>query len=352
MPFVQAYSKNENLFMIHTGNTMGMRGTANTNFAYNALITLNPDITFGGVPSSTDPNTFGGTTNDWTLDGSWAQLNPPLTDVPATAVVDFALLVWSGGLDTTVTTTVVDANPPRLVTPDGTSTQVTINSAWSTEGLNLPFISNVYNRAADVTKLLQGLPNRATGRYSVTGLPTRPPVGYGAAWTLLVVYRDSSYPFRNVSLFPGFLLSGGTAQTITGFFTPATGPVTARAFVMAMNGDPNFTGDNFQLNSTILIGPNNPSGNFFRGQVNDYNGNLNTIGSFADRNFSGTTTGPNARAEFDITNVNATGVLLPNTTAVQVNISGTGDTIYMSAVGLQIDLGEARLVAAKSVTVS
>lgn len=58
MAFVQAYGKNDNLFMMHTGNTMGMRGTANTNFAYNALITLNTDSTFGGVPSSTDPNTF------------------------------------------------------------------------------------------------------------------------------------------------------------------------------------------------------------------------------------------------------------------------------------------------------
>ncbi len=109
MAFVQAYGKNDNLFMMHTGNTMGMRGTANTNFAYNALITLNTDTTFGGVPSSTDPNTFGGTTNDWTLDGSWAELNPSTTIVPTTAVVDFALLVWSGGLDTAVTTAVVDA---------------------------------------------------------------------------------------------------------------------------------------------------------------------------------------------------------------------------------------------------
>ncbi|MFD5264057.1 hypothetical protein ACFWJC_25365 [Bacillus wiedmannii] len=351
MAFVQAYGKNDNLFMMHTGNTMGMRGTANTNFAYNALITLNTDTTFGGVPSSTDPNTFGGTTNDWMLDGSWAELNPSTTIVPTTAVVGFALLVWSGGLDTAVTTAVVDVNPPNLVTPDGTSTQVTINSAWSSEGTNLPFIANVYNRAADVTSLLQGLPNRAVGRYSVTRLPTRQPVGYGAGWSLIVVYRDSSYPMRNVSLFPGFLLSG-TPQTLSGFFTPAAGTVTARAFVMAVNGDPNFTGDNFQLNSVTLTGPNNPIGNFFRGQVNDINGNLNTIGSFADRNFSGTTTNANARAEFDITNVNATGSIAPNTTSTQVNITGTGDTIYTSAVGLQIDLAEARLTAVKSVTVS
>ncbi|MGR5874817.1 hypothetical protein ACT7DH_15775 [Bacillus pacificus] len=94
-----------------------------------------------GVPSSTDPNTFGGTTNDWTLDGSWAELNPSTTIVPATAVVDFALLVWSGGLDTAVTTAVVDANPPNLVTPDGTSTQVTINSAWSSRRDKSPFYS-------------------------------------------------------------------------------------------------------------------------------------------------------------------------------------------------------------------
>ncbi len=63
--------------------------------------------------------------------------------------------------------------------------------------------------------------------------------------------------------------------------------------------------------------------------------------------FSGTTTNANARAEFDITNVNATGSIAPNTTSTQVNITGTGDTIYTSAVGLQIDLAEARLTAEK-----
>ena len=35
---------------------------------------------------------------------------------------------------------------------------------------------------------------------------------------------------------------------------------------MAVNGDPNFTGDNFQLNSVTLTGPNNPIGNFLEGK--------------------------------------------------------------------------------------
>ncbi|MGQ4282219.1 hypothetical protein [Bacillus thuringiensis] len=198
---------------------------------------------------------------------------------------------------------------------------------------------------------MQSLPNRAIGRYSVTQLPTRPPVGYGAGWSLIVIYRDSSYPMRNVSLFPGYLLSGST-QTLSGFFTPGSGPVVARSFVMTTNGDPNYTGDNYQLNGVTLVGPNNPIGNFFRGQVNGIEGNLNTIGSFADRNFSGTSTGSNARSEIDITNVDATGALSPNTTSTNVTITGTSDTIYINVIGLQIDLAEARLTAVKSVTVS
>ena len=60
----------------------------------------------------------------------------------------------------------------------------------------------------------------------------------GVGWALVVVYRDNSYPIRNVSLYTGLLISTlGETATISNFITPAVAPVNARVFTMAINGD-------------------------------------------------------------------------------------------------------------------
>lgn len=356
MAFVQTYTKTDSLFMVHTGNTLGMRGiTTATAYQYNALISTNTNLSFAGVPSSTDTDTFAGTTNDWTLDGSWTRLNPSVTDVPITATIDFAMLVWQGTLGGTVTEAVVNANTPTFRTPDDVTHTITSTPAWGETRSSGTFQGTIYTRAANVTSILQGLPNRALGDYFVERVPTaNPPLqGTGVGWALVVVYRDNSYPVRNVSLYTGLLISTlGETATISNFITPATAPVNARVFTMALNGDTDATADTFVLNGTALVGPNNANPNFFASQVNNYVGNLNTIGSFADRNMPIGTAANNRRAEFDVTNVPANGVLTAGSTSTTVNIPNTFDYLYAGAVGLQIELGEARLSATKSVTVS
>lgn len=356
LAFVQTYTKTDSLFMVHTGNTVGMRGiTTATAYQYNALITRNTGLTFAGVPSSTDPLTFAGTTNDWTLNGSWARLNPSLTDVPATATIDFAMLVWQGTLSSAVTEAVVNSNIPTFQTPDGVQHVIASVPSWGETRSSGTFQGTLYTRAANVTSILQGLPNRATGDYFVERVPTAnpPDQGTGVGWALVVVYRDNSYPVRNVSLYTGLLISTlGETATISNFITPAAAPVNARVFTMALNGDTDATADTFVLNGTALSGPNNANPNFFASQVNNYVGTLDTIGSFADRNMPIGTAANNRRAEFDVTNVPANGVLTAGSTSTSVNIPNTFDYLYAGAVGLQIELGEARLSATKSVTVS
>lgn len=152
------------LYLWYTGNTVGMRGiTTATAYQYNALITRDTNLSFAGVPSSVDPLTFAGTTNDWTLNGSWARLNPSVTDVPATATVDFAMLVWQGTLSATVTETVVNNNIPTLQTPDGVTHTITSVPAWGETRSSGTFQGTIYTRAANVTNILQGLSNRAAG---------------------------------------------------------------------------------------------------------------------------------------------------------------------------------------------
>ena len=51
------------------------------------------------------------------------------------------------------------------------------------------------------------------------------------------------------------------------------------------------------------------------------------------------TSATNRRAEFDVTNVPANGVLTAGSTSTTVNIPNTFDYLYAGAVGLQIELG-------------
>ncbi len=153
LAFVQTYTKTDSLFMVHTGNTVGMRGiTTATAYQYNALITRDTNLSFAGVPSSVDPLTFAGTTNDWTLNGSWARLNPSVTDVPATATVDFAMLVWQGTLSATVTETVVNNNIPTLQTPDGVTHTITSVPAWGETRSSGTFQGTIYTRLCKCNK--------------------------------------------------------------------------------------------------------------------------------------------------------------------------------------------------------
>ena len=111
-------------------------------------------------------------------------------------------------LSATVTEAVVNSNTPTFQTPDGVLHTVTSVPAWGETRSSGTFQGTIYTRA-DVTSILQGLPNRATGDYFVERVPTaNPPVqGTGVGWALVVVYRDNSYPVRNVSLYSGLLIS-------------------------------------------------------------------------------------------------------------------------------------------------
>ncbi|KPU55839.1 hypothetical protein AN402_3578 [Bacillus wiedmannii] len=278
-----------------------------------------------------------------------------LTVAVLTATVDFAMLVWQGTLSATVTETVVNNNIPTFQTPDGVIHTITNVPSWGETRSSGTFQGTIYTRAANVTSILQGLSNRAKGDYFVERIPTaNPPAqGTGVGWALVVVYRDNSYPIRNVSLYTGLLISTLTETLqISNFITPSIGPVNARLFTMALNGDTDATGDRFNLNGTGLSGPNNLINNFFASQVNNYLGNLDVVGSFGDRNMPIGTAATNRRAEFDVTNVPANGVLTAGSTSTTVNVPNTFDYNYVGAVGLQIDLAEARLTATKSVTVS
>jgi hypothetical protein len=93
---------------------------------------------------------------------------------------------------------------------------------------------------------------------------------YGG-WAILVAYEDPTAPSRNLTLFDGFssVTPGGGDVTIdlSGFRTPASGPVRTTLGVIAYEGDRGTTGDSLVLNTTTISDPAKPANNFFNSAI-------------------------------------------------------------------------------------
>lgn len=104
---------------------------------------------------------------------------------------------------------------------------------------------------ADVTTLVQAA---GAGSYTVADVKCDTDrVNSFGGWTMVVVYRDSTQPTRNLTVFDGLSITGtgGTATasnviTLTGFHAPPTGAVAAMVGVVCYDGDRGST-DSFSI---------------------------------------------------------------------------------------------------------
>lgn len=135
-----------------------------------------------------------------------------------------------------------------------------------------------YTAFADVTSLVQA---GGSGPYWVGGILAatgNDGLGFYAGWSLVVVYRLSSEPLRNLTVYDGLAsVSNGNPVTITpsGFLTPYTGSFTAYLGAVAFEGDGGITGDRFILNGQALSDAQNPANNFFNSSVSQLGSRFN-----------------------------------------------------------------------------
>jgi len=133
--------------------------------------------------------------------------------------------------------------------------------------------SNEYYCATEVTNLVS-----QSGEYWVGNVKGRENDSNNfAAWSLAIVYKNSSAPFTNIAIYEGFneFSSGETLSIpMSGFLTPATGDVNATFHVLAGESD-DFYGDNVTAedsngNERLLINPVGISSNFLNATIQRY----------------------------------------------------------------------------------
>lgn len=339
--------------VVATGNTLGLAKQLNLNGpgtedSIGTFISLDAQSVDNHPVNLANP--WGpGTIDDWTLNGSTGELV-----LPKDAEVLYAELVWGGstyyGVED-VRASIDDAvtfgfgGDTAMVDPDAT-TALDIDEMSAQA-----FFARYYMRTADVTEFVQG---HGAGVYSLSGVPATQDTSINslnaAGWTLVVAYRDSAQPIRNLTVFVGgsFVDEESTEDyAFAGFCTPPMGAFDGTAVVSAIEGDADLVGDGLAIGETDagpfvdLSGPNNPENNFFASQVNGSDGQIDTSGSFGDVNHDAVL-GVNqsgARQGWDITHLplsSTDGQLANGQTEAVLRTQTTGDSFVPTAVAFAI----------------
>lgn len=350
--FTQRYQSIVNGAIVFTGNTLGLdRNSGNytpgTSGSLGAFINSDTTGNFSTfVAGSIGQNSA--STTLWQSNKSEATLT-----LPGGGDVLYAELVWGGNYNVggsnvsgSLGSSVTFSTPmgSYAVAPD----------ADTLKAVNTGSNGDYYVRSANVTGLVR---LGGMGRYAVKGVPAsygNSGSAHAAGWTLVVVYQNATLPTRNLSVFVGSEPQGASPAAVTGFCTPVSGLLKARAMVSAIEGDPSLGGDQFLFGPTSalgsshrLSGPNNPAQNFFAAQINNSNGALDTSGSIGTRNHtaitnSGATLLSGARIGWDITNVDASANMVYGQTSAFAQGVTNSDQYVISTLALQIDLSAPR----------
>lgn len=192
-------------------------------------------------------------------------------------------------------------------------------------------ISAAYQGFADVTVQVAAA---GPGIYTVADVQAGTGVDRYSGWALVVAYRDGLPPPRNLSVFDGLqsIEQGDPPLVIgvSGFETPASGPVRTRAGFVAYEGDRGGGGDRALLNGQVLADAANPANNFFNSSISIDGADV-------------TAKAPNYvnQLGFDSSLTNADGYLANGDTAAEIELSTTLDQYLPGVVSLATELDPA-----------
>lgn len=304
--FTSRYSVNTTGDIVLIGNTLMTCSTTGTNGA-------SCNAARNGTGSLLNNNSFTMVYVD--MDGDSTTTNSSSADLnlPPGSTVLWAGLYWG-------------AEAPRLPSPNTvrfrtpTTGYITL-TATQTDSISFGTGRIRYQGFVEVTSLVQSGGNGTYWVADVTGSPNNS--DRYAGWALVVVYQNSSEPLRHLNVFDGYASVAGSttvSTTISGFLTPATGPVTLRLGTVAYEGDLGFVGDRLRVNGTDLSDPTNPATNFFNSTISDLGVHVST----KNPNYIN-------QLGFDIDRIETTNLIGNAQTSATVSFVTTGDA-YLPGV--------------------
>ena len=156
-------------------------------------------------------------------------------------------------------------------------------------------------------------------------------LGNYGAWSLVIVYEDTSASLKNISVFDGYRsISNGKNETITidGFLTPNNGDIVSQVSIFAGEGDKNIAGDKLFFNNEQI---GNTSNAFY-----------SNISSDIERNPSYSNNQGIDIQTFDI-GKSGLGLLGNSQTSANIKFTSTQDAYYPSVAIFSTNLYEPRV---------
>lgn len=349
MAIITRFQTNTRGALYQAGNTLGLSGN---NGQPAAIGNVGGFITTSTtLPTPTGWEAIVNVANEENITLNWQQNSSSANvNLPTGASVLYAELIWASDIrNETLDLSAVQNTSVALTAPDG-STILVAPDPITSQTVTMPGPITYMTRSNNVTSIIQ---QKGNGKYTVSGVPA---ARGGTStccvgWTLVMAYSLSSQPYRSLNIYTACEGISGTISatlTVTGFSTPRSGTVLARALIGGLEGDSNGSGDQalFGSNTSSLIalsGPQNPQSNFFQAQICDNTGNLDRSGTFGNRNQPLGSLASGVRQGWDITNVDANGILPNNQTSAVFRFSSTSEVYAANMVALQINVDSADL---------
>ncbi|MEY3968102.1 MAG: hypothetical protein RL137_1007, partial [Bacteroidota bacterium] len=280
------------------------------------------------VDIDTDPTTFMSSSDSLNL--------------PNCSEITWAGLYW-GGKITTSTANYVNRSNIKLKVNNGTYQQLTADQT-----INNTTGAVSYFCFKNITSIVQsaGIKGRFTIADQVQQVNSSNLFG---GWTIVVVYKNISEPYKNLTVFDGLanVSQGSSSNTVTipisGFLTPLSGAVSFELGVIAYDGDRSQTGDQLLFNG---VGTNyvqvsdalHTATDMFNSTI-AYNGVLTPFRNPSYNNTLG------YDASIFIPNNAAQNYLSNGATSANIRVTTTSETILSRVITSAIDIYEPDLRA-------
>ena len=284
-------------------------------------------------------------------DGSTFSSSSSSFTLPNNATITFAGLYWSGITDVVTTRRYVGSNnafdffiPGGQAAPNAgirnqvkfkvgngvyqtlSATQLDTDAQGTAGGTG-----GIYQGFIDVTNLVAGQASGSAVNYTVADVQSaQGQKGYGS-WSLVVVYEKTDDPLRNLTVYDGLIRQqngdGPRSTTVSGFFTPITGPIRAEAGIVVYEGDLDIPGDQFLFNGAATSDALNPINEF-------WNSNTTLFGAeLAGRNPSFTNL-----FGTDINMLNVSNFVTNGDNSADIGFTTVGDQYYPGVFTFAIDI--------------
>lgn len=210
------------------------------------------------------------------IDGDATTFNSSSANLtmPAGAQITFAALYWGAFSDAGNVT----PNPSRAnvkLRAPGSSAYVPL-IASQLDDVYINGQGNAYQGFVDITSQVRAA---GAGTYTIADVLAVQGKNRYAGWAIVFAYTSPTDNLRNLVVYDGFKYDPDYAPfaiPLSGFLTPASGPVTVTLGIYGSDGDLGNPGDQLLLNTTLISDSANPSNNVFNSSISLRGANVTT----------------------------------------------------------------------------